>query len=343
MVVLGRKTKCWMLAAAALAVWLAGCSVMEGIWPSEKDLAFSHRLHGEQGLSCEDCHAGAVDSDEPGMPTLESCMLCHEGMEEEKPPEQRITALYSVDGSYRRRGAGRLPEDILFSHSAHAGNYALDCSACHADVASSDRVVEEHAISMAECSECHVDRGVGRTSDCATCHSVIGRDWSPPSHEQGWTELHGQIVRAGDTSVASNQCSLCHNESLCVGCHQEMMPRDHNNHWRSRGHGVASQIDRSRCWTCHRSDYCERCHSEARPRNHVGGWGSPTNRHCVTCHFPLSSQGCYTCHKSAPSHAEAPPKPSWHSEGMNCRQCHGSGSLPLPHPDSGTDCNFCHR
>jgi len=56
MVVLGRKTRCWVLAAAGLLVWLAGCSVMEELWPSDEDLAFSHRLHGEQGLSCEDCH-----------------------------------------------------------------------------------------------------------------------------------------------------------------------------------------------------------------------------------------------------------------------------------------------
>jgi len=343
MVLLGRR-KAWGTVLGLVLLGIAGCAVIEELWPGTDELAFSHRLHvEEQGLACEDCHGSWETSDEPGMPDRETCGLCHEAVDEEKEPEDRIDVLFDETGAFRAKHVTVLPDDVYFSHQAHAVDHGLVCSQCHGEVITGDRVDEDDTITMADCSACHADRQVASPSECATCHRTIDRSWVPPSHAEGWTQLHGQVARADDTEVTSNRCALCHTDSTCFQCHQEEMPRDHNNYWRIRGHSLASAIDRDRCWTCHRTDFCERCHSETQPRSHMGAWGSPSDRHCIACHFPLSSESCYTCHKAAPSHDQAPPKPSWHTPGMNCRQCHGTGSLPLPHPDSGTDCNFCHR
>ena len=57
--------------------------------------AFSHRIHAEEGLACSDCHAGVEDSDDPGMPRLPACMLCHADLDEEKPVERQVKTLYA--------------------------------------------------------------------------------------------------------------------------------------------------------------------------------------------------------------------------------------------------------
>jgi hypothetical protein len=163
----------------------------------------------------------------------------------------------------------------------------------------------------------------------------------PQSHNHNWKKLHGQVVRA-DTGALADRCSLCHTESRCVQCHLDEPPASHNNFWRLHGHAVAATLDRQNCAACHRPDSCERCHQQVLPQNHVGLWGPPKDTHCLTCHLPLSSNSCVVCHKGTPSHDTAPPMPSWHNAGMNCRQCHGV-SVPLLHVDNGSVCTMCHH
>ena len=44
-----------------------------------------------------DCHLMVEDSDEPGFPVKAQCMLCHEEIDEEKPPERSIESLFDGD------------------------------------------------------------------------------------------------------------------------------------------------------------------------------------------------------------------------------------------------------
>ena len=108
-------------------------------------------------------------------------------------------------------------------------------------------------------------------------------------------------------------------------------------------------MDRQGCAVCHEPDSCDRCHAEVLPMNHRGLWGAPQDSHCLSCHFPLQSEGCIVCHKDAASHLLATPLPlnplppiPPHNPAMNCRQCHGI-SAPLPHMDKGDECTLCHR
>jgi hypothetical protein len=77
------------LAAASGALLLAGCYFVDRLGSDEDEgPRFSHRIHVEdQGLDCSDCHVGAEDSDEPGMPVAMQCALCHVDLDAEKPPE----------------------------------------------------------------------------------------------------------------------------------------------------------------------------------------------------------------------------------------------------------------
>lgn len=321
----------------ALGLALAGCVVFEAFSSRPKRFAFSHRIHVvEQELECDMCHLDYDSSDDPGMPALGQCALCHSELDDEKPPERKVDVFYGPEGFLAAR-VGDLGDEPIFSHLKHV-EAGLECAACHAGVEQSDDVLDLRRPSMAACVDCH--EASSAPNECSTCHSVLREDVAPRSHDGNWMRAHGSTVCARDDATAS-QCSLCHSDSSCVSCHREMPPQNHTNHWRLRGHGVTASIDRASCATCHTEDSCASCHASSPPQSHSGAWGSPVNNHCIGCHFPVQNEGCVVCHLGTPSHALAPPKPPDHNAAMNCRMCHGVGQ-PLPHVDNGDNCNLCH-
>ena len=339
---LGRTIDRWgrtgvRLLLAGSLVALAGCFLLEAVGLRETELAFSHRVHVEdQGLDCTDCHTGAEDSDEPGMPGLGSCMLCHEELDAEKPESRRVASLYE-GGVWARKERSALPGEVLFSHATHV-ELGGDCASCHGAIETTDAIEDEVQVSMDDCIRCHA--AVGVAAECATCHTEVRADRPPATHGGDWSEFHGQVVRARSEDTV-DRCAMCHTESSCTTCHQTEPPRDHTGFWRRRGHSFVAALERDRCAACHEEDSCNRCHAEALPLTHTGSFGGVQSNHCFSCHFPLRAEGCFTCHKETPSHLLAPPKPPNHFPGMDCRQCHGL-TAPLPHADNGTDCNFCH-
>lgn len=325
----------------AIALAVTACS-LGGIFGDEDEpaLVFNHKVHFDEGLACEDCHTGVLDSDEPGYPALGGCMLCHDSMQdEETPPEKRIETLFDAEENYLPARHSQLADETIFSHQRHV-EAELDCSACHGDLETAETLDPDVlAVSMSECMDCHSEKSA--PNECTTCHTEYDTEKAPYTHDHNWQRLHGRIVRAQPGDLV-NDCSLCHTEQTCVSCHRDEQPESHNNFFRLRGHGIQASIDRQSCWACHRTDFCERCHSETRPLSHSGAWGSPQNNHCLGCHEPLNASSCYTCHKATPSHRMATPKPPGHVASMNCRLCHGMG-VALPHADNGSDCNSCHR
>ncbi len=178
---------------------------------------------------------------------------------------------------------------------------------------------------------------------CADCHDD-GRttETKPKGHSLDWERVHGQWIQQNGLK-SNSTCVICHKESWCTSCHQINKPRNHNEFWKLKGHGLMVGLDRSRCYACHRTDFCERCHANTTPMDHNAAWGPPADRHCLNCHFPLASVGaqrCAVCHTSAGIHASTPKQPnnSLHSPGANCRDCH----RPLHHPDNGMNCTVCH-
>lgn len=312
----------------------------------QRPIRFSHQAHGaEAKLTCGDCHQGATEGDQAGMPAGKACALCH------KTPEDREKYLnpFLVAGPDGKKAilftsVTKLPEDLKFSHKQHL-DAKLGCADCHGDVEHSVAVSADFRVAKDRCFDCHGGKHV--EADCRVCHEKIDQDWAPASHQQMWTKRHGLVARLGDTSEAQNRCELCHQDASCATCHQDQSPANHNNHWRHRAHGLAASVDAEGCATCHRGDSCERCHNETAPRTHVAGWGGRQSRHCLGCHLPLSADqyNCGVCHQGAPSHTYlAKPKPAWHTPTMDCRQCHTATSpQPLPHVDKGDDCNACHR
>ena len=336
---LSRDHRRWSTPAllVAMAVTATGCVLLTTFSAKERPLAFSHAIHAAEEMECGDCHLGAEDTDEPGMPVQAQCMLCHAGIDAEKPPEKKAEALFS-GGKLVAARVTELGDEVIFSHAQHVGA-GQDCETCHTGMSGNARIESDMRIDMDECMSCHAAQGIA--NDCATCHREIRADTAPSSHAHNWSRMHGQSVR-WPTNDMAGRCSLCHTESSCTTCHAETPPQNHNNFWRIKGHGVAAQMDRANCAVCHQPDTCSRCHTETLPMSHSGSFGAPLSTHCVSCHFPLADNGCAVCHQGTPSHASATPMPAWHTPGMNCRQCHGV-TQPLPHVDDGSSCTMCHR
>lgn len=334
----GRGARIGWLALVLLA---GACLLSEKMGLAPRGPRFDHALHGEEtGLECASCHAGATSAAEAGMPSAKQCQLCHAEMDADKPAEKQAAQFFDGNG-VKSAHLTDVSEEVRFSHQLHVEQHGLACADCHGDVASSHAVAADARVTMEKCIACH-EKGGKKQEECSACHEQIRAERAPEDHHENWKRFHGQkVVAQGGADAA--RCTLCHQQERdCFACHRDEAPASHTNYWRERGHGINVRMDRSGCATCHQTDFCDRCHRETAPRSHISSFGSPQDRHCVTCHFPLGAENCSVCHKSTPSHSQALPPPSDHTPGMNCRQCHGL-TAPLPHPDKGDACQACHR
>lgn len=349
---------CMLILAAALL--LVACSLVA---PSPHTPAvpgrageFPHAVHmsEEVGLSCSDCHAGAEDQDQAGMPSLSTCLLCHNAVEEGAPEGTLDPVLQKFvlpDGqrpTFSSLTALSVPSN--FSHRKHVGA-GVDCQACHGDLSGSHAVTAEVHVDMDTCTQCHQSRGV-RDGGCIGCHPGVDETWKPASHDASWERVHGHVTRvAGRTQAGpAMDCELCHREDgptqSCQECHQAVLPEDHTPFFRNVGHGVLASQDRSRCQACHQEDSCLACHQVSEPMSHVAGWGAPRNNHCLSCHLGVRASGdCRVCHvDGTPSHDAAPVPPPTvpaHATATACMVCHATVHPPH-HPFTG-DGNYCRR
>ena len=307
----------------------AGCATKEQS-PGQQRTAFNHKTHVQgAGLDCATCHETGATSAEAGMPTLDACQTCH-------ADDPAKTSPFISNGKTAWSEYTQIPDEVKFSHQTHAAK-GLKCEDCHGNMGESTATGKQLAFTMDTCLACHAKKYA--KTDCATCHTKIGKDWKPESHQMNWQRFHGQAARAQLTEPIENRCSLCHTEQTCTTCHKDQMPESHTALWRQREHGIAARVDRSTCETCHQSDACDTCHRETEPSSHRGGWGDPRDNHCLVCHFPLQNEGCFTCHKELTGHLEAPQMPGGTTHATaslaGCRACHEPG---LSHPDNGDNC-----
>lgn len=184
---------------------------------------------------------------------------------------------------------------------------------------------------------------VDAKTDCSGCHENVSK-LKPAAHNLTWKRDHGKYAQLSFGFKAKNLCTKCHTEATCTKCHQQEAPKSHTQHWRLKGHGLMMGLDRDSCATCHTTDTCDRCHANTRPASHNSLWGSTQNRHCLSCHSPISgstAEQCGFCHATNSSHSSAPDQPAnaFHATGAVCRSCHA----PLvQHADNGEDCDSCH-
>jgi hypothetical protein len=180
-----------------------------GIFPKllysqkHQPIEFNHVLHQEEvSDGCESCHYFREDGSFAGIPSLESCMECHEeALGESEAEEKFIEEYVTPEREVPWLVYSKQPACVYFPHAAHVLTAEMACETCHGDVGESDhmKVYQENRITgysrdlwgknmiglkkntwdrmkMDDCSACHVQENVRQGSvqtekgGCFVCH-----------------------------------------------------------------------------------------------------------------------------------------------------------------------------
>ena len=132
-------------------------------------IPFSHRIHaGMKQIDCRFCHIGVERSQDAGMPAVEKCFFCHDYVIPDHPEIQKEKRYLEAKKPVPWVRVFWVPEFVFFRHEPHVAWAKLDCSHCHGDVRSMDRL-QRVDFQMGFCIACH--RKMNAELDCwLGCH-----------------------------------------------------------------------------------------------------------------------------------------------------------------------------
>lgn len=169
----GRYRRWEYICAGVLVLLAVGVFVgmvwfpVSGLGP-EQPIPISHRLHaGTKGISCLMCHQTVADTPRAGIPSLETCMLCHSRIIIHYPPIEKLRKAYFDGEPLHWKKVYQLPDFVFFDHSVHL-HRSVDCERCHGNVSGMDRMTRNQEFTMGFCITCH--REYKAKTDCYGCH-----------------------------------------------------------------------------------------------------------------------------------------------------------------------------
>lgn len=133
----------------------------------QQPIQFNHQAH--QDLECQGCHESVETESFASLPSIDTCMLCHETPLTESPEEEKIRTLASEGKPIEWQRLFRQPAHVFYSHRRHVGIARLECRQCHGDIGESTqppgRVLN---LTMDDCISCHEQNQL--ESGCVDCH-----------------------------------------------------------------------------------------------------------------------------------------------------------------------------
>ncbi len=171
-----RKTESRRLKALlAVAVLLATAVVyLYFLFPSQnigprQPIFFSHRVHaGVKQINCRFCHPYVERSEHAGLPEVEKCFFCHKYVIPMHPQIKKEKEHLDNRVPVPWVRIFFVPDFVKFRHQPHIAFGKVECTRCHGDVASMDRLQNVN-FEMKFCIECHKERNA--QLDCYLgCH-----------------------------------------------------------------------------------------------------------------------------------------------------------------------------
>jgi len=131
---------------------------------------FPHVIHVQQGISCTDyCHTGVTSGPVAVIPSIQTCMTCHDAIATDRPRIQQLAAIRDkgTDLAWARVFDYYPESHVRFNHAPHIRRN-VECATCHGNVAEQTVAQRNVEMTMGFCVNCHNENKA--PVDCLTCH-----------------------------------------------------------------------------------------------------------------------------------------------------------------------------
>ncbi|MBX7151085.1 cytochrome c3 family protein [bacterium] len=229
----------------------------------KRELVFSHKQHIDAGSKCEDCHTNVGEKgyvNTSFLPTMESCMGCHNGVKASNDCQTCHTDIRFIKPADHVGDFMRTHKQIV----ATQGD--VNCVMCH---------------SSETCEECHEGGNLEKFkkhNDFTTSKGASGVNGNNSMILQRSHSLDYLFTHRFDAKAKTSDCQSCHEtETFCVQCHTQnpkvSKPAGHDaagfvNFTAGSGGGLHASLakkDMENCVSCHELETgdvtCLQCHT----------------------------------------------------------------------------------
>jgi hypothetical protein len=136
----------------------------------EQPIEFPHNVHAGKQIACtEYCHESVTMGPVAGLPSVRTCMICHNSIAVDRPRIQRITELRmkGIDLAWQRVFGYPEESHVKFNHAPHI-RARVECATCHGNIAEQTVAQRNVEMTMGFCVNCHNERKA--SVDCLACH-----------------------------------------------------------------------------------------------------------------------------------------------------------------------------
>ena len=137
---------------------------------AEQPIPFPHKTHIAKGLTCTDyCHESVTKGPVAGLPSVKTCMICHDAIATDKPLIQQVTSIQKSgrDLAWQRVYGYPHESHVRFNHAPHI-RASVECATCHGPIAEQTVAERNVNLTMGFCVNCHKQKNA--SNDCLTCH-----------------------------------------------------------------------------------------------------------------------------------------------------------------------------
>jgi cytochrome c7-like protein len=137
---------------------------------AQQPIEFPHNIHVGKNIACtEYCHEAVTMGPVAGLPSVRTCMICHNTIATDRPRIQRITAMreQGLDLTWQRVFGYPAPAHVKFNHAPHI-RAKVECATCHGNIAEQTVAQPNVYLTMGDCVTCHTENKA--SIDCLTCH-----------------------------------------------------------------------------------------------------------------------------------------------------------------------------
>jgi hypothetical protein len=133
-------------------------------------IEFPHNVHVGKQIACtEYCHESVTTGPVAGLPSVRTCMICHNAIATDRPRIKQITAMREkgIDLAWQRVYGYAREAHVKFNHAPHI-RAKVECSTCHGNIGQQTVAQRNVDLNMGFCVTCHRENKA--PTDCLTCH-----------------------------------------------------------------------------------------------------------------------------------------------------------------------------